>query len=247
MVEKYIAERIRTPYGISAIVPESTPVVCFGNFPTAKVLTIGINPSSNEFQKILEGSRVLLSEKERRLADLKYLGAFSTPDLTDFQVEEVWNACISYFKGPYYKKWFDLMETFVNIPLGASYFDGSSCHLDLIQWATDPIWGGLFPERADEAAQLLVDDLPFLLKQIQESSAEIIFLSGKTVIESLGEIFEFENLGKTAAQGKHAQYSLYKGNAGNKMLFGTTMNIASTRTSNAHRLYLQEWLASQIK
>jgi hypothetical protein len=37
-------------------------------------------------------------------------------------------------------KWFDQMEEFVLTNTGYSYFDGTACHLDLIQWATDPVW-----------------------------------------------------------------------------------------------------------
>jgi hypothetical protein len=59
--------------------------------------------------------------------------------------------------------------------VGASYYDGSACHLDLVQWATDPVWSGLDPA---EAEALLKADIPFLRQQLAQEEIRLVLLNG---------------------------------------------------------------------
>jgi hypothetical protein len=244
-VPDFVAERIKTPASLKYIVEESTPVVCFGDITKAKALTIGINPSSSEFTKLVEKQRVLLTGGERKLADLKYLGAKETQELSDDQVSQVWQGCLDYFDGPYYK-WFLKMQDTILSPLNFSYVGRTAAHLDLIQWATDPLWQKMDDEDPKEAAAHLKADLPFLIKQIESSDVEFIFLSGTPVVESLTELFDLKFVAKTAAEGKSKQNSLYIGKWKNTVVLGTSMNVPDSNTSNAHREFLKKWIASKF-
>lgn len=245
-VPLYVVERIRAYSNASSIVPLSTPVVCFGDVTQARVLTVGINPSSSEFTATKRGKRNPLLHKDRRLADLKHLEAKSNTELNEDQVNEVWTDCLNYFeKNPYL--WFDRLESTVNLPLGASYWDRSACHLDLVQWATDPLWQKLSKTAPDEAKALLESDFPFLEQQLDESPCDYIFLSGATVIKHLSDKFSLKLIGKTKAEGKKGQNTLYLSNWKGKQIFATTMNVSDSHTSNEHRSFLFDWIKDQVR
>lgn len=119
------------------MIPLATPVIAFGDPRTARVATIGINPSAREF---VENGR-LLAGSARRLATLPSLGAERLDELTDAQAEEVLQECASYFSRNPYRQWFDQLDGLIGVACDASYYAGSACHLDLVPWATDPVWG----------------------------------------------------------------------------------------------------------
>jgi hypothetical protein len=129
-----------------------------GDHTRARVATVGINPSSREFQ---DGRKRLLPDDAKRLADLDLLEAESSSDLPDPAVATVMKWCRNYFQHHPYTRWFDKLNALVR-GAGADFYDGTACHLDLVQWATDPVWGA-FP-KADAAVQahLLAEDAPFL-------------------------------------------------------------------------------------
>lgn len=244
-IPDYVSKRISTPATLKYIVEKSTPVVCFGDITKAKVVTIGINPSSSEFTKIANQERKLLTHSERRLSDLEFLNASSTESLSAEQIEKVWHDCLNYFDGPYYEKWFSKMEKTVLAPLQASYVGRTAAHLDLIQWATDPLWKEMLEMDPVAAREHLASDLPFLEKQIEDSTAGVFFLSGSPVIDALKDKFQLQDSGKTQAEGKRAQYKLYSGKWKNSLVLGSTMNIPDSHTSNAHRAYLSNWIGKQ--
>jgi hypothetical protein len=121
------------------VVCGTTPVLSFGDLRHAEVATLGINPSWREF---VEDGR-LLAGPHRRLATLESLGAQSTSLLTQQHVLTVVEACASYFHRNPYRRWFDPLDKILQAALGVSYYGGRACHLDLVQWATDPVWGEL--------------------------------------------------------------------------------------------------------
>ncbi len=245
-IPDYVSKRISTSAKLKYIVRSSTPVVCFGDVTKARVITIGINPSSSEFTKIENNERILLTGAERRLSDLKSLGAGATEAMSPDQIEKVWHDCLNYFDGPYYEKWFSKMQETVLAPLNASYVERTAAHLDLIQWATDPLWKEMLEVDPTAAQEHLAADLPFLERQIEESSANVFFLSGSPVIDALKNKFQLQDEGKTQAEGKRGQNKLYSGKWKNALVLGSTMNIPDSYTSNAHRDYLSSWIASKI-
>ncbi len=59
---------------------------------------------------------------------------------------------------------------------GGSYRDGSGCHLDLVQWATDPLWARIPDART--RARLLLDDASFLRRQLADTGLRLVLVNG---------------------------------------------------------------------
>ena len=189
-IPSYIEQRIRRPVPAkSGVVRGSTPVVSFGNALTAEVATLGLNPSSAEFLDKKTGKE--LEGSERRLATHRSL---NTPDFTTASrkiIEHVIDDCNDYFqpgRNPY-RKWFDQLEPIVRA-CGASYYDRSACHLDLVQWATDPTWGNLQP--AQLRKRLLDADAPFLIEQLRNENIRLLLVNGMGVLHQLRRIISVE-------------------------------------------------------
>ena len=171
----------RDPPESARVVPGSTPVVAFGDPARARVATLGINPSRNEF---LDGQGGLLDGSQRRLATLRSLAAARLDALTDGQVAEVVADCAAYFQRNPYRLWFDPLDQLLGAALGASYYDGTACHLDLVQWATDPVWGQLSDERARQA--LIDDGVPHLRAQLAANpDISVVLCNGRQVIDQV--------------------------------------------------------------
>jgi hypothetical protein len=180
-VPAYIEARIRQPPPQGApVVPYSTPVVSFGDVRKARVATLGLNPSSREFVergKLLNGTSQRLETLESlRVSDL----SSSSPDV----IRRVFDACNGYFQqkpfGKPYREWFDdFKDIFQRTKLEASFYDGTACHLDLVQWATAVKWNDVKP--ADQQ-RLLDADLPFLKRQLLREHIRFLLLNGAGVV-----------------------------------------------------------------
>lgn len=176
----YLIQRACRPPPGSSVVPGSTPVVSFGDPVKPMVATLGINPSSREF---LSGDGVLLTGAQRRLATLDSLGISDHQELHAAMGAVIVDDCARYFERRPYRRWFDPLDRLLRAGAGASYFDGTACHLDLVQWATSPVWGGL-PESA--RAQLLIEDEPFLVRQLRQEHYRLVVVNGRTVMDWTG-------------------------------------------------------------
>lgn len=187
-IEEQVIKRAMAEYpNISELVKGSTPVVSFGYPAPAKVVTIGINPSSNEFQKSGK-SKDLLSFPKKRLIDSEVLGIPSSQRLTREQAIAVIEGCYEYFymreHNPY-MTWFKHLNENINKHFGADYLDGSAVHLDLVQWATDPVWGNI--KSPAIKSELLAADAEFLRYQMGVKRYDIVFMNGSQVTEQLIE------------------------------------------------------------
>lgn len=169
------------------MVEDSTPVVAFGEFSAAKVATLGLNPSRLEFQST---SGELLTGDQRRLSTKVSLGVASLSDATDEQVAIVVDECKTYFQGKPYKQWFNQLDRVLNIATGTSYYDGTACHLDLVQWATDPVWGQIKSQATRE--KLLAADRVFLRAQLEHEHIEVVLANGIGVKNALSKAFGLE-------------------------------------------------------
>ena len=86
--------------------------------------------------------------------------------------------CASYFdRRPY--RWFDPLNDVIQQALGVSYVERSACHLDLVQWATRPLWGELPADIQDE---LLRQDLGFLRRQLGQSHYRVVVVNGRSAM-----------------------------------------------------------------
>src|SRR6266511_6400613 len=162
----------RLPPAGTPVVPGSTPVVAFGDPARAEVATLGINPSANEF---LQHGRLLTGD-QRRLATLESLGAQRLDRLTEAQVATVVADSATYFQRRPYRRWFDPLDELLRAGADARYYEGSACHLDLLQWATQPVWGKIADPRARRA--LLDDGVPHLRAQLARENVRLVLLNG---------------------------------------------------------------------
>ncbi len=185
-IPAYIDLRIRRsmPAGCS-IVPNSTPVISFGNCLTAKVATLGLNPSRKEF---LDDRGQLLFGSERRLATLPSLKVTSLDNATAEAVEVVLKECFDYFHRRPYSAWFNYFAPILKC-CGVSFEDGTACHLDLVQWATDPTWARLQPAVRQE---LLDADAEFLAQQLQNENIRLLLVNGSGTLRQLLQVFKLD-------------------------------------------------------
>lgn len=183
-VEPYLADRVRQPYPAGApVLPGSTPVVSFGDVRSAWVATLGINPSDSEF---MERGR-WLEGPERRFESLGSLGLERPEDADPEQVAHIVEACYGYFRGPNpYWTWFRPLQKVLSEALGASYLDGSAAHLDLIQWATQPVWGKIADRRTRE--QLIGADREFLRRQLSHEGVRLVLMNSRRVMTEVARM-----------------------------------------------------------
>jgi hypothetical protein len=161
---------------IAGIVERSTPVLSFGDPLRAQVATLGINPSRLEF---CSPAGVFLSGSERRLATADSLEAVPGEPLTADQARQAVADCNTYFdRNPY--DWFGPLDALLSQAVGASYSSRSACHLDLVQWATDPVWGKLNDRAAAEL--LLGEGRPHLEILLSRSNVRLVLLNGAAVV-----------------------------------------------------------------
>ena len=176
----YIDRRIRRAIPTDAsVVSGSTPVVSFGNSRTANVATLGLNPSRVEF---LDRNGNRLTDADRRLATHESLGTENLSDASPDIIAQVLQDCDEYFSRNPYRRWFDQLEIVLK-QCGVSYYDGTACHLDLVQWATDPTWGRL--ESKSVRQELLNADASFLSDQLSRENISILLVNGSGVIRQL--------------------------------------------------------------
>ena len=179
-IPNYIAARVRTPYpDHSCVIRGSTPVISFGDYGTASVATLSINPSKREFL----GKDGWLPEGKRRLETLASLELEDLPSASDAQVEAIVDGCRTYFRrGGNAYNWFTPLNKLLEQGLDRSYAEGSAVHLDLVQWATDPVWRQV----DDSVRQSLIEaDRRFLLEQLMRENIELVVMNGRAVLDQV--------------------------------------------------------------
>jgi hypothetical protein len=220
-VPQYIEARIRQrpPEGVS-VVRGSTPVVSFGDVRKGRVATLGWNPSKVEF---LDRNGNELTGTERRLETLSSLGESDLSSAALDTIRTVFEGCNGYFQRCPYRRWFNVLERILR-PSGVSYYDGTACHLDLVQWATDPTWGKL---QHVHKKTLRDADLPFLRQQLSQEHIRLLLLNGsgiaKASIEGLGC-----DLTETVISGKIGLKLFEGGTAQGTKVIGWNKNLQSS-------------------
>jgi hypothetical protein len=237
-----VAERIRRPIppGLS-VLPGSLPVVSFGDPNGALAATLSLNPSWREFES---PDGTWLSGSGRRLASLISLGASDPRELDDKQVATVVAESDSYFLGPnWYRGWFHWLESLLNASGTGSYFDGTVCHLDLVQWATKPAQGELPTEIW---RSLVEEDRDFLRWQLANTNVRVLLLNGASAVqwlEEAGLVDEFEaDLIPYNTRNGGAKLRVYRANADGVAVLGWNRPLAGALSSDG-RLKLSSWVA----
>ena len=122
-----------------------------------------------------------------------------------------------------YQRWFDVLEKVLK-QIGAGYYDGSACHLDLVQWATDPVWGGL---ETPEKDRLLNSDIPFLGQQLMHENVRLLLLNGIGITQAF-EAHLAVHLEQVAFRDGN-RVRIFRGTANAKLLvIGWNINLQSS-------------------
>lgn len=223
-IPAYIEARIRrTPPSDCCVVPGSTPVVSFGNAQTATVATLGLNPSRLEF---LDDAGSELAGNARRLATHSSLGTADLSTAPAETVAQVLADCNGYFKRRPYR-WFNWFRPILKA-CGVAFDDGTACHLDLVQWATDPTWGKLRP--ASTRKQLLADDSAFLAEQLRNERLRLLLVNGMSVLRELRRTIapELDELGPIIGYA-HVDTRLFAGTIFDRVhVLGWSTNLQSS-------------------
>jgi hypothetical protein len=241
-----VAARIRRPMpaGLS-ILEGSLPVVSFGDPDRAVVATLSLNPSWLEFQTPKEEWYLRSS---RRLASLLSIGATDPRELDDYQVARVAAESNGYFAGKnWYKGWFQWLESLLSSSGAGSYFDGSACHLDLVQWATKPAQGRL-PKATWR--RLLEEDRDFLQWQLRNSNVKVVLANGASVVASLEQAglvsaFDEHVIGYDAKAGL-GRLRVVRAVADGVLFLGWNKPLASAIAADGRRR-LTEWVAKSLQ
>jgi hypothetical protein len=184
VIPDYIEKRLRAaPPDGCGVVPGSTPVVAFGNPTVARVATLGLNPSRQEF---LDRSGRELNGSRRRFETLTSLALVNLKTAPNESLLAVLTACNEYFNRNPYRAWFDQLDAILRA-VHASYYDKTACHLDLVQWATDPTWNTL---SNNARKTLLAADQSFFLDQLRRESIQLLLLNGSGVIRQVQQTLD---------------------------------------------------------
>lgn len=227
---------LRQPDLDLGIVPGSTPVVAFGDPVESWVATLGINPSRAEF---LDNSGALLDGADRRLATLSSLGVGRYDELTPDHAIAVVDDCASYFDRQPYWRWFKPLNDILGHALGATYAARTACHLDLVQWATGPLWGEL---PAEDQAELERHDVGFLRKQLTSLGHRVVIVNGQSALRSVERngLIRWHPVA-TLEGPPTARFSVAE--AGGKRFLGWTCNLQSQHGATRHAEQLAELVA----
>jgi hypothetical protein len=186
-LQGYVERRLRSPMPpAGCVVPGSTPVISFGPIRSALVATLGLNPSANEFLGI-DGSE--LTRQDRRLATHASLGVTDLSEAPEEVLTQIVQDCDTYFQRNPYWDWFGQLEPILRA-CGGSYRDNSACHLDVVQWATNPKWRSIRPSSIRK--MLLDADAPFLAEQLRHENIRVLLINGMGAITQLSRLLHVE-------------------------------------------------------
>jgi hypothetical protein len=175
---------------------------------------------------------VLLANAKRRLATRTSIGAQPMGELSRAQATAVVDDCAAYFQGNPYR-WFKRLDPILVAGLGQSYWTGGACHLDLIQWATDPLWSALTDA---QRLALLREDEPFLFEQLSQPHLKLVLVNGRTAlngVEAAG-VVAWEKVVKVTESGIPT-FEFYRGEAAGCLFFGWSVNVPNQHGGLAAR------------
>ena len=163
----------------TAAIKWTPPIPAFGDPYRARVATLGLNPSDREF---VDAQGRELDGTQRRFPTLRSFGLESWNEATAVHIEEIAEACRSYFDRNPYDAWFGRLDFLIEETSTSFYTPMSpATHLDLVPYATELKWAAL-PKRdrtilfegAKEALGTILRDAP----------VSLLILNGMSVVHS---------------------------------------------------------------
>jgi len=184
-------DRLDTIRANSGVISWGCPIPFFGDLTSALVATVGINPSNREFVDV--AGRALMGF-DRRLPTLASLGINRWGEIDASHLNEIIEACRRYFERNPYDRWFRVLEQILE-PSGLTFYGNqpTSCHVDLVPFATKEKWGTL---SGFEQTQLLALGADALGRLLRDSSLDLLVLNGRSVVNHF-EMMTDSNLSRT--------------------------------------------------
>jgi len=187
-------------------VPQSLPVLFFGDLFTARVATVGLNPSDQEY---IDRRGIELDGAARRFETLTSLRAADRSFLTDEQCHYAIQMMRMYYQpGKPVYTWFRSLDR-VTRAMGFRYEEGEVAHLDLAQEATHPTWSMLSQTSPAEFEALRSTNLPFLRWQLETFPLHTVICNGRTVFAEVCRLIG----GQITEEGKLQRITWYVGTA----------------------------------
>lgn len=167
----------------AGIVTWACPVPYFGQIRSARLATVGLNPSFREFATAAGDEIVGLP---RRFPTLTSLGLGSWLEADATHVDVIALACNNYFAHNPYKRWFGALDRVLSFADTTYYGDSpTACHLDLVPFATYSRWGDL---PTAHRRRLLTFAGRHLGAMISQAHVRAIILNGKSVVSHFSAI-----------------------------------------------------------
>jgi hypothetical protein len=161
------------------VIPWSSPILSFGDLESARIATIGLNPSDREF---IDASGKELEGHNRRFHTLKSLGLKNWNAIEEEHFEAILLLYKEYFLRNPYDGWFKRLDHLISGTSNSYYFPShTACHLDLIPFATFSKWMDLDQKKRNTLLEVSIDSLGLLL---QHSQIGFVVLNGKTVVDN---------------------------------------------------------------
>jgi len=240
------------------IIPWGSPIPSFGNLLTAKIATVGLNPSNREFVDVAGQE---LNGPNRRFHTLNSLGLLEWRHAKTKHYELILEYCFNYFNRNPYDGWFKKLDNLISGTSLSYYFpSGFACHLDLIPYATFTKWAYLSPLQQKKLLEFSSDYLGLLINQSEIST---LVLNGQTVVSNLEKVSgcEFEKTEmsdwalprKTIEDVQGCSYRGYITRIGNISLnrsievLGYNHNIQSSfGVTKGVQLSIRKWISESI-
>ena len=190
-------ELMGSPLVKECMVQPSVPILWFCDMEAyhrsgRKVVTVGLNPSLNEFPKDIDRFPKAAKLAGKKVLDTKDVAAYTA-------------AMNAYFETKPYIKWFNSLEKALN-PLDTSYYadkkmPNRAIHIDIYApFATDPTWSHLSAKQKkyiDERSNGLYEELMALLKP------DVVLVSANRAVVKEQFPIEFKPYIGDAEKGSH--------------------------------------------
>ncbi len=228
------------------IIADTTPVPFFGDFRQAEIVSIALNPSSNEFPSKKSNRRLV------HLSDLdinpKYY-QLGLDSMSEDQASKILEQCVKYFENNSYK-WFDTASVALKVGFGASYYrndktDVRACHTDIFPWATR----AFSTLGTDLQRKFKEENLGFLSWFLQRDQVTNLVILGGSTWSEVNSVIKFKSIQKetpSIAQPPTFEYGTFEIDGIRKPYFYSSQG-PSARGSDVEKIRKQELFGSFIK
>lgn len=171
----------------ASVIRWGSPIPAFGDISSARLATVGLNPSNNEF---VDNNGTELTGKERRFHTLRSLCLDRWSNLRKAHIAKIVESYAQYFTRNPYDTWFAQLE-FIISGAGSTFYGSRSnaCHLDLVPYATECKWTSLSKRQKtllfDRSSSVLADC-------INSSDLELLVLNGQSVVDAFQSLFDID-------------------------------------------------------